>query len=139
MPFEHRVRVKFQDVDAGGIVFFGRFFEYAHAAFEEWMRAAGLAIADVLGRGDVGVPLAHAEADFHAPTRYDEELAIAVEVARLGATSLSCVFRIATPGGAPRATVRTTHVCVDRKAFRAVAWPEEMRAALERMSARSKP
>jgi acyl-CoA thioesterase FadM len=152
-PFAHRVRVRFQDVDAAGIVFFGRYFDYAHAAFEEWMRAAGLPIAELLrpppraarpaaaplAPGDVGLPLAHAAADFHAPARYDEELEVAVEVERLGETSVGFVFRIGAAGAGPRATVRTTHVCVDRAAFRPAAWPSEMRAAFERVSGREKP
>jgi 1,4-dihydroxy-2-naphthoyl-CoA hydrolase len=131
--FVHRTRVRFADVDAAGIVFFAKFFDYAHAAFEESMRAAGLSIAERLRAGDVGLPLVHAEADYHAPAAYDEALEVAVEVARIGETSASFTFRIAGPDGAPRATVRTTHVCVERRTFRPIAWPEAMRRGLESM------
>jgi YbgC/YbaW family acyl-CoA thioester hydrolase len=129
--FELRRRARFQDVDAAGIVFFARFFEYAHEAFEEWMRAAGLAISARLRAGDVGMPLAHAEADFHAPTRHDETLVVTVEVARLGESSVGFSFSLLSEAGEARATVRTTHVCIDRASFRPRPWPAEMRAAIE--------
>ena len=129
-PFVHRLRARFQDVDAAGIVFFARFFEYAHEAFEEWMRAAGLPLGERLRAGDVGMPLVHAEADYHAPTRHDDALALSVRVARLGEKSVGFVIEIASEAGEQRATVRLTHACIDRARFRAMPWPPEMRAAL---------
>jgi YbgC/YbaW family acyl-CoA thioester hydrolase len=131
MGFEHRMRVRFADVDAAGIIFFSRYFEYAHATYEEWMRAAGMPIEDLIGKREFGMPLVHADADFHSPARLGEELSLGVLVERLGETSVSFVIPVALRStGEKRATVRTTHVCIDPKTFRARPWPEAIRAAM---------
>ena len=130
MEFEHRLRVRFQDVDAARIIFFSRYFEYAHTAYVEWLRVLGLPLGKLLDAAEVGLPLAHAEADFHSPARFDDELVVTVGVERLGQTSASFVFPITTPSGEKRATVRTTHVCIDTKTFRPTPWPDEIRTAL---------
>lgn len=131
MGFEHRLRVRFQDVDAAGIIFFSRYFEKAHEAFEEWMEAAGLPVtAEMMARREVGLPLVQAGGEFHSPALLGEELCVAVEVERLGASSVTYVFHFTGPAGQKRATVRTTHVCIDPQSFRSRPWPEAMRAAL---------
>jgi YbgC/YbaW family acyl-CoA thioester hydrolase len=123
--------VRFQDVDAAGIIFFSRYFEYAHTAFIEWLRVAGIEVGQMFERREFGMPLVHAEADFHAPSRFDDELLVGVEVARLGETSIGFAFPIvAAAGGEKRATVRTTHVCIDLTTFRPKPWPAAYRARL---------
>jgi YbgC/YbaW family acyl-CoA thioester hydrolase len=138
MEFEHRLRVRFQDVDAAGIIFFSRYFEYAHETYEEWMRAAGLPFEEWLGRAEFGMPLVHAEADFHSPARLGEELSLRIEVERLGETSVSFIFPVALRStGERRATVRTTHVCIDTRTFRSRPWPERLQAVLAAAGAAS--
>ena len=55
---------------------------------------------------------------------------VRVQVLRIGETSVSFSFPIADAVGQKRATVRTTHVCIDPAEFRSMPWPPEYRAAL---------
>jgi 4-hydroxybenzoyl-CoA thioesterase len=135
-PFEHRQRVRFQDVDAAGILFFSRYFEYAHAAYEEWLRLAGAPIEELIGLPEAGAPLVAAAGEFHAPARLGELLAVRCELESLGSTSARFVFHFAAAAsGERRASVRTTHVCVDRRSFRPRPWPERLRSLFEAAAA----
>jgi hypothetical protein len=49
--FAHRLRVRWSEVDAQGIVFNPNYFVYADVGFTEYMRAVGLAYPQDLQRG----------------------------------------------------------------------------------------
>src|SRR5262245_15417998 len=76
--FAQSRQVRFQDVDAAGIVFFARLFEYFHDALVAWMDGAGMVLHRALKAGAWGAPLKHAEADFLRPLRFGDEISIAV-------------------------------------------------------------
>ena len=50
MSFEHRLIVRFYEVDRAGIAFFGRIFEYCHAAYEGLLVAVERADLFMVGR-----------------------------------------------------------------------------------------
>src|SRR5690606_35065652 len=74
--FSAEVAVKFQDVDAAGIVFFARFFDYVHGAYEGFLTASGSPLPDVLREKSWAAPLRHAEADYLRPARYGDILLV---------------------------------------------------------------
>jgi len=127
--FAHPFRVRFQDVDAAGIVFFGRYLDHAHEAYDAFLRAKGVPIAAELEGGEILVPVVKAEAEYHAPLRYGESGHVRVTVARLGTTSATFRMELVSEGGRAVATVTTTNVCVGRDDFRPRPWPEAYRAA----------
>ncbi len=128
--FAYPVRVRFQDIDAAGIVFYARFFDWAHEAFEEWMRTRGTTIAELTSVRDVGMPLVHAEADYAGPARHDDRLVVRVADVELRPRSVQFTFSIEGDDGSPRATVKHVHACIDMARFRAREWPERLRTAL---------
>lgn len=132
-PVHEETRVvRFQDVDAAGIVFFARLFEYFHDAYVGALARGGVDLAAELARGAFGLPLAHAEADFLGPMRFGDPLRVAVLGARLGDTSACVGHRIASPDGRPLALGQTVHVAIDRGTFRPMALPAGVRRALGR-------
>ena len=132
MSFEHRLTVRFFEVDRAGIAFFGRVFEYCHAAYEALLLAVGYPLAEVFDNEGWGMPLVHGEADFQRPMRMGEELAIEVAIGRLGRTSVTFDFTVrGAADGEVRATARHVHACVDMDRFEPLAVPERFRAALE--------
>ena len=132
MSFEHRLIVRFYEVDRAGIAFFGRVFEYCHAAYEALLVARDYPLAEVFDAEDWGMPLVHAEADFQRPMRMGEELAIHVSVGRLGKTSVTFDFTVrGAVDGEVRATARHVHACVDMTRFVPLDVPERLRQALE--------
>ena len=79
MSFEHTLTARFFEIDRAGIVFFGRFFEYCHATFEEMLLAALPDWNGAFDHSGWGMPLVHAEADFSRPVRMGDRLRIAMD------------------------------------------------------------
>jgi YbgC/YbaW family acyl-CoA thioester hydrolase len=128
-PFEHRLTVRFHQVDRAGIAFFGRLFEYCHDAFEELLSAAGL--DGLLQARRVGLPLVHAEADFAAPLRMGDKLVVAVTVERLGRSSVTFGFALRGDGeDAVRARLRHVHAAVSLPDLTPCPLPAEVATAL---------
>ena len=132
MSFEHRLTVRFYEVDRAGIAFFGRVFEYCHATYEALLAAVGYPLAEVFDDEGWGMPLVHAEADFQRPMRMGEELAIRVVIARIGKTSVTFDFTVlGAVDREVRATARHVHACVDMERFAPLEVPTRFREALE--------
>ena len=62
MSFRATIPVRFQDVDAAGVLFFGRIFDYCHHAYEELIESSGVDRAHYFSRAEYLVPIVHAEA-----------------------------------------------------------------------------
>jgi YbgC/YbaW family acyl-CoA thioester hydrolase len=121
--------VRFHDVDSAGIVFFARIFEYAHDAYEIWLRGIGYPLDPPFHERDYGLPLVHAEADFQAPIRLGQEVRVDLSLTSIGTSSFKVSSRLTGHDGVDLATVRTIHVCVDPKTGRPIPLPEAMRTA----------
>ena len=129
--FEYTHTVKFSEVDMAGVVYFSRFFEYAHSAFEAFFQHIGWSFAQVFKEGKWGFPLVHAEADYQAPARLGDDLTVQLAVAKLSDSSFTIRYRITGRSGKPVAAVLTSHVWVEIATFKKAAIPEEVRAKLE--------
>jgi 1,4-dihydroxy-2-naphthoyl-CoA hydrolase len=122
--------VRFQDVDAAGIVFHPRILEYFHDTFCEFLAANGHPLDRVLREKRWGAPLRHAEADFFAPLRFGDRMAVEMVLANLAQSEVTVGHRIRRLGDGSVATVgQTVHVFVDSSAFRRIAVPDELRTA----------
>ncbi|HKA90926.1 MAG TPA: thioesterase family protein [Haliangiales bacterium] len=121
--------IRFQDIDAAGIVFFGRLFDYFHDTCVAWMDAHGLRLHEAIKTGAWGAPLKHAEADFLRPMRFGDEIQVAVAAARLDGSELSVGYRISR-GDEVCAVGTLVHVFLDLATFRRVPPPPEMTAAV---------
>jgi acyl-CoA thioester hydrolase len=86
--FAHRLRVRWSEVDAQGIVFNPNYFVYGDVGFTEYMREVGLAYPQDLHAAGCDLFTVAAAAQFRDSARYDDELAIAVRTAEIGRTSL---------------------------------------------------
>ncbi len=130
--FEHSATVRFHEVDRAGIAFFGRAFEYCHAAFEELLAATGL--DHVLDGGAWRLPLVGAEADFRRPMRMGDRLRVELEVAGLDERSVTFRFTLRGEDGDVRATVRHVHAAVDADSYEPITLPRELAEGLARLS-----
>ena len=129
--FVHERPVRFEDVDAAGIVFFARFFGYCHEAMEALLGAVpGGYAALILGR-KIGFPAVHVEADFAAPLRFGDVARIEVLVEHIGTSSCALRNRF-TRIGDGMSVASILHVCAvsDLTNLRAVPIPDDVRAVL---------
>jgi 4-hydroxybenzoyl-CoA thioesterase len=84
MSVEHAttIQVRWGDVDAAGIVFYPRFFEWYDLGSESLFAALGLPWPEAFPRyGIVGVPIVESGSRFAAPARYGDVLTIRSTVA----------------------------------------------------------
>jgi YbgC/YbaW family acyl-CoA thioester hydrolase len=76
------VQVRWGDVDAAGIAFYPRFFEWYDLACEALFAALGLPWPELFpAHGIVGVPIVESGSRFSSPARYGDTLAIRAVVA----------------------------------------------------------
>ena len=131
--FALRMKVRFQDVDAAGTVFFPRIIEYFADAYAALLETGGVDWPAVITKGEWVAPLAHAEADYFLPLRFGDAIAVEIAGAALGSTSLTVGYRITAQRDRTRihAIGQTVHVFVDGKTFRPRPIPDAVRAALE--------
>src|SRR5213592_2379133 len=87
-------RVRWGDVDAASIIFYGsymRFFEFAET---ELFRSVGLPYGVMFDELDVWLPRAHLECDFRRAAQLDDLLEVSVYVGKIGRTSLRLDFEV---------------------------------------------
>lgn len=123
--------VRFQDVDAAGIVFFPRVLEYMSDAYIGLLGARGIHLPRAIEAGDYRIPLVHAEADYLAPMRFGDPIRVQVVALDIGRSSFRVGYRIDHEDGRAAAVGQTAHVCVGLPGFASIPIPEDLRAALE--------
>lgn len=131
MPaFRHTLRVRYQECDPQGVVYFARYPEYADIALTEMFRVA-LGSYDAMVQGGTDLVVAEMTVRYRASARFDELVDIDLEVSRLGDTSMLCAVRISREHVLlAEADFRHVFVDVATKAKRPM--PAAVRAALER-------
>jgi 1,4-dihydroxy-2-naphthoyl-CoA hydrolase len=122
------ISVRFQDVDAGGVLFFGRIFDYAHMAYEEWIESSGVDKAYYFAGAEYLVPIAHAEADYRSPIRHGERIHVTIEVAQVGRASFQLRYRVEGSAGDLRVEAMTVHAFVNRATMKPIPIPDPLRA-----------
>lgn len=129
--YRHRVAVRFQDIDAAGIVFFAKVFELFHDAYVAALASRGVSLAAVLDERVWAAPITHSEARFRRPMRFGDELVIELRVEPKD-RELTVNYRVvaATDATVEHATGSTTHAFVDRASFRRIEIPDAVRQAL---------
>ena len=134
MTFEATFPVRFQDVDAAGVLFFGRIYDYCHQAYEELWASAGVDRAWIFAGADFLIPIAHSEADYRAPVRHGERVTVRVDVTHVGRASFHLAYRVSGPRGPEdvRATAKTVHAFVGRDSMRPIPIPSNLRVFLLR-------
>lgn len=123
--------VKFEEVDAAGIVFFARFATYAHEAMEHFFGGLAGGYAGLITERRVGLPAVRVEMAFTSPARYGDVLRIETTVARVGNRSATLRYRMRrVSDGEAVAEVRHTVVTSDLRVLRSCDMPADVRAAL---------
>lgn len=129
--FETRQKIMFQHCDPAGIVFYPRYVEMINAVVEDWFeRGLDLPFAELVMERGEGVPTAHLEVSFKAPSRLGEELALSLLVTRIGSSSVTCGVE-ASCQGELRFTSSITLVHIDGQRMKSEPWPSELRARIE--------
>lgn len=122
--------VRFQEVDAAGVVFFPTFLAYMHDAYVSWLGAAGAPLPAVLRAGEWIAPIVECGAEYLRPLRFGDEVAVHVVAGAAGSSSMRVGYRVER-AGEPVAVGQTVHVCLSGGRPRPL--PEALQAAIAQM------
>jgi len=130
-------RVRWGDVDAASIIFYGAYIRFFEIAETELFRAVGLPYGKLFDELDIWLPRVHLECDFHRAPRLDDLLEVSVYVGNIGRTSLRLDFEVrrkTEDGTIEKDLMATAHfvlVATDRLNLKPIPVPDELRRALE--------
>ena len=126
--FVHRVRPRYAEVDAQGVVFNAHwltYFDEACTRFFDWL---GFPPATSFFR-DFDMMLVKAVVEWQGPAGFDDEVDIAVEAVRFGASSFD-VRSTATVGDRPVCVGVITYVSVRPGSHESTPIPDDVREKL---------
>lgn len=124
-------RVRWGDVDAARIIFYGayiRFFEFAET---ELFREVGLQYGVMFDELKIWLPRVHLELDFRRAARLDDLLQVSVYVGRFGTKSMRLNFEVRRQHEPePIATAHFVLAAVNQDTFETLPIPAELRTRL---------
>lgn len=124
-------RVRWGDVDAARIIFYGAYIHFFEFAETELFREVGLAYGKMFDELKVWLPRVHLECDFRRAARLDDLLEVSVYVGRFGTKSMKLNFEVRRKHEDELiATAHFVLAAVDQETFETVAIPAEMRERL---------
>ena len=88
MQFEFRIRVYWEDTDAGGIVFYANYLKFFERARTEWLRSLGVAQRTLKEDAGGMFVVSETAVRYLAPARLDDELLVTAQLQDSGRASL---------------------------------------------------
>ena len=120
--FGHGHRVRYDEIDAQGVVGSGAWLNLLHLARVEYLRNLGLFMEGGV-RTPVQVVVRRAVVDFLAPARFDEAVILRVRCAQLGNTSAHFEYLVDDGDELRLVIAETVVTCVDMETFASTDWP----------------
>jgi YbgC/YbaW family acyl-CoA thioester hydrolase len=124
-------RVRWGDVDAARIIFYGAYIHFFEFAETELFREVGLHYGVRFDELRIWLPRVHLECDFHRAARLDDLLEVSVYVGRFGTKSMRLNVEVRRQGSDEMiATAHFVLAAVDQNTFETVPIPSELREKL---------
>jgi acyl-CoA thioester hydrolase len=122
-----RVRVRYAETDAMGVVHHSHFFAYFEAARIEYLRAAGADYRALEAEGYLA-PVLEARCQYRAPAYFDDVLLIETRLVDVRRVRFGFAYRVRREGEAALlAEGHTAHVWLDARSRRPIAPPPQVR------------
>ena len=132
MRFSVQEYVRWEDIDAAGIINYQAYLRFFGLAEVELFRYCGLSYRRLIDELAIWLPRVHLECDFRHPVTLDELLVVDAYFSKLGETSIHLEFEVHRSDDAEHvvATGKYILVTVKRGEFRPTPIPAEVREAL---------
>ena len=124
--FACQVRVYYEDVDIGGVVYYANYLRYFERARSEWLRSLGVNQERLAAVEGIGFVVARAEVDFKIGARLDDLLSVTVKMTEKKKTYLWLDQEARLADGRLCAKARIQAACVRHKDMR----PQPIPAAI---------
>jgi acyl-CoA thioester hydrolase len=116
------VRVRYKDTDTMSVVYYGNYLTYFEVGRVEYLRQAGLPMAQVNQR--IHMPVVEALVRYVKPARLDDLLAVMSRVSERRRASFTFCYEIRDEASELIATGHTRHACWDPQTQRMIAIPD---------------
>lgn len=129
--FIYRRKVRLQDTDATGVLFFPEQLKMALETFEDFLIHHQMPLRKLIEDSPFLLPVVHAEADYLAPVMVGDELDIHLTVDAVGTKSVTIAYRfVDIKRQIDVGTAKIVHVAVDKLTRQSVEVPDILRAVL---------
>ena len=121
--------IRFADVDAAGWLYYPRFFQFCHNAFEDWINTqAPLNYIQMIEQEHFGFPAVSAKGDYLAPLKHGNTVIIQLKILCVGNSSLKTGFEFTRKHDQqPCFKAEITTVCVNIDQGKPMPIPDIMR------------
>jgi len=132
--FNIQVRVYYEDVDIGGVVYYANYLRYFERARSDWLRNLGVNQERMAAVEGIGFVVARAEIDFRVGARLDDLLDVSVKLIEKKKTYFWLAQEARLADGAPPgrlcAAARIQAACVRHRDMRPQPIPAVLAATL---------
>jgi acyl-CoA thioester hydrolase len=129
--FRHRLRVYWEDTDAGGVVFYANYLKFFERARTEWLRSLGFGQQRLKDEAGAIFVVSDTAVRYLQPARLDDELEVTVSVSDAGRVTLTLAQQ-AWHGERLLAEGSIRIGCVDAGTFRPRRIPNEILQSVNR-------
>ena len=129
-PFIWRIRVYWEDTDAGGIVFYANYLKFFERARTEWLRSRGLEQEALRHSDGLMFVVSETRVRYLQPARLDDEIELSVQVTEAGQASLTFLQQ-ALRHGEVLAEGDIRVACVDAITLRPRRFPPSLKRIFE--------
>ena len=131
-PFERDKLIRFHHCDPAGIVFYPQYLVMFNGLVEDWITdGLGIPYPELIGRRRIGLPTVSLHCEFSAVSRMGDDVTLGLQVEAIGNRSLTLRLDC-TSGAELRVQVRNVIVTTSLDTHRAIALPDDLRAAVAR-------
>ena len=123
--YKSKLCTRIHDIDAAGVVFYARYFYFAHNAYEDWLDSRQTNISRILDSGRI-LPIVHTEADFKAPIGLNENIEIKLFLTEQKEHSFALEYQFYNTQDELKAVLQTVHICLDAQSRKKIILPAEL-------------
>lgn len=135
MAFTYCQMIRFKDTDAAGVVYFANVLSICHEAYEASLATTGLDLSKFFGKGDVAVPISHADVDFRKPLHCGDMITVYLTTQTLDVERFSTHYQVFDPKDRVAAIARMDHICINGRDRHRCPLPQELQDWLHLHSA----
>ena len=135
MAFTSTQKIRFDDVDGAGIVYYPQFFHLCHKAFEDFFDdVASVSYPHLIIKMRRGFPAVAIESQFMSPLKYGDTAIVRMEIDNVGSSSVKFHYRIHRKSDSTLCfEACVTKVFMDLDTGKSEQLPGEIRSLLEGM------
>ena len=131
-PFVWKLRVYWEDTDAGGVIYHSRYLNFFERARTEWLRSLGIHQSVLSEEQNLVFGIRHMDIDFLLAGKLDDEVQVSVHSVEMGGASMKfCQDMIRLSDGEALAKAKVVAVCLAADGFKPVRMPAWVRSKIE--------